>query len=966
MEIKYKNQTVDVEYASTTVKNVRQKVAVSVEKVDADTKNGLSGGKYTIYAGNDILNHAGEVILSKGTALQTVATDGSGKAAYSVDLPIANSYYITETQAPNGYVRNSKDIYEFKFDYLPDDTAEVSFSHTFSNERVNAKISLSKVDSETGDSQGDATLEGAVYGLYARNDIVHPDGVTGVIHKAGSLVAMLTTDSEGKAGISELYLGDYYVKELIAPEGYVIDETEYALSCNYEGDMIAEISRSVVIKEQVIKQPFQLIKISYSGDMTEGELLENAGFSVYLKSSLPVKANGDYDFDNAKPVVIGTGGETILYTDGKGYLKTIPLSYGTYVVRESVTPHNMKSIKPFEVVISENNPDEPQAWRVFMDREFTAKLRIVKKDADRGTTVLVPNAEFKVFNMDANAYVTMVTTYPSKVEHTSFYTDEDGDLILPAALSAGSYRIEEVSAPYGYLVNENYVYIEVDTDTVYEVDGDTGDAIITVEYADTPVAGELTVEKRGEVLTGFKDNEFVYEERNLSGVEFAVYAAEDIYTPDNQSDINGNRLKIYNKGDKVSTLVTDKTGKATLKNLPLGTYEVEEVNAPEGYVLNGNRQTVSLKYADDTTAIVYESVVFVNDRQKVDLKVIKSDSETEKPVSGAVFGIFNTEDIIDADGNILVKAGNLIESATSDKEGMVRFTKDYPLGVYEVREIETLAGYVTNNEVLTFDAGYQGQDVEVVSITKDFHNTPTIVEITKTDITGDVEIAGATLEVVDTSGNVIDSWKSIAGESHIIKGLIAGKTYTLRETMAPYGYLVANEIQFTVEDTAKVQSVVMRDEVAMGQIIIHKSDANTGESLAGVEFEIRDAAGNVIETLATDENGSARSQKLHIGVFEDGAYKSSIKYYLVETKAKEGYLTDEIVREIIFEYKSATVSVIEMEYNITNTPIPEEPEVPDVPQTGDHSNPLIYGGMAIISLLCVAGLLFLRKRKVNI
>lgn len=933
VEIKYKDQTVNVEYASTTVKNVKQKATVSVEKIDDDTKNGLFGGKYTIYAGSDIKNYEGKVIVSKGTALQTVTTDSNGNATYSIDLPIANSYYITETQAPNGYVRNSDEVYEFEFDYLSDDTESTSFSHTFSNERVTAKISLSKVDKETTEAQGDATLDGAVYGLYARNDIVHPDGVTGAIHKADSLVAMLTTDENGQAEILDLYLGDYYVKELIAPEGYVIDENEYDLICNYEGDLIAEVSRSAVSKEQVIKQPFQLIKIAYSCGDTEGELLESAGFTAYLKSSLYVNENGEYDFDSAEPVVIGENGETILYTDENGYLQTIALPYGTYVVRESVTPHNLKSIKPFEVVISENNPDTPQIWRVFMDREFSAKLRIIKKDADRGTTVLVPNAEFKIFNMDTDEYVSMITTYPSKVEHTSFFTDEDGDLILPTALAVGNYRIEEVSAPYGYMVNDNYIYISVDTDTAYEIDADTNDAIITIDYEDKPVEGELSVEKRGEVLTGYVDGEFIYEERGLAGAEFDVYAAENIYTPDNQLDTDGNRIKLYGKGDKVATLVTDETGTATLKNLPLGTYEVIEANAPDGYVLNEKPQTASLVYVDDTTEVVYETIVFSNERQKVELNVIKLDKETEKALSGAVFGIYNAEDIVDADGNIIMNAGTLIESATSDNEGKVMFTKDYPLGLYEVREIETLAGYITNDNVLIFDARYQGQSVEVVKLSENFYNTPTTFEFSKTDITSGVEIAGATLEVIDSDGNVVDSWQSVAGESHVIKKLVVGGTYTLRETIAPYGYLIANEIEFTVEDTDKIQSVVMKDEVPTGSIIVNKygevleafKDSEFKYALTrikGVTFEVyaacdivsADGLGEVyyltdelVATIETDENGVASLCNLPLG-----------KYYLIETATADGYVINTERIEVDLSYIDQNTEVVSKEINVIN------------------------------------------------
>lgn len=235
-----------------------------------------------------------------------------------------------------------------------------------------------------------------------------------MIYRAGQQITTLTTDKAGKASVKNLYLGNYYVKEITASEGYLLDETEYDLHCDYEGDLTLTVERSCTSLEQVKKQPFQLIKVSDNGDDTEAPLLEGAGFTAYLKSSLSVKEDGSYDFKAATPVVIGKNGATEIFSDKTGHVVSIAIPYGTYVVVESTTPHNMETIKPFEVKITENKPNTPQIWRVFIDREFSAKLRIVKKDADTGKTVLVPNAEFKIFNMDTGKYVTMFTTYPSK------------------------------------------------------------------------------------------------------------------------------------------------------------------------------------------------------------------------------------------------------------------------------------------------------------------------------------------------------------------------------------------------------------------------------------------------------------------------------------------------------------------------------------------------------------------------
>ena len=239
----------------------------------------------------------------------------------------------------------------------------------------------------------------------------------------------------------------------------------------------------------------------------------------------------------------------------------------------------------------------------------------------------MPNAEFKIFNIDKNEYVKQYTTYPSKVEHTSFFTDDDGDLILPEALKIGNYRIEEVSAPFGYVVNDKYVSISVDTDTAFETDGDTNDAIITVEYSDAPAVGELTVEKKGEVLDGFKggllassyEKEFVYKEGSLAGAKFKVYAADDIYTADNQKDADGNRIKYYSKGELVTTLTTGNDGKATatsdengkiafVKDYPFAKYVAKELVKPAGYVTNEEVVNFDTKYqGQDVKTAVYNS-----------------------------------------------------------------------------------------------------------------------------------------------------------------------------------------------------------------------------------------------------------------------------------------------------------------------------------------------------------------------
>lgn len=931
--ISYAGQMAEAAFSDTTFQNDRQKAEVRVVKKDRDTLNGLAGGIFGLYASENITNADGNVVVSKGALIDKATTDGDGNAAFSADLPIGFGYEVKEIQAPENYVRNTEDVYSFRFSYTNDREAKVIFSRTFVNERVNATIRLQKKDKETNKNipQGDATLEHAVYGLYARKDIVHPDKKTGVLYKAGEQAGTLTTDKEGRAEITDLYLGEYFIKEITPPTGYLADETEYDLVCSYEGDLVATVERDCTSPEQVKKQPFQIIKAADNGK-TDADLLSGAGFTAYLVSSLKMKENGGYDFDSAVPVVIGENGATEIFTDERGYVCSIPLPFGTYIVRETTTPHNYTPVKDFLVHITEHKPNTPQVWRVLLDDEFEAKLKIVKQDDETKKPVLAENTEFKVYDLDNKKYVEQVTTYPTVVTHKSYFTDSQGYLILPQNLKIGHYRIEEVTAPFGYTLNENYYEVSVDSDTLYQMDEVSGDVIIDVVYENHPVKGELHIVKKGEVLNGYGKG-FTYETENLKGAEFEVYAAEDIYTADFQKDEEGNRVLEYASGELVETLTTDQDGKASIQNLPLGTYRVVETKAPEGFVLNEAEQTVTFSYKDQDTPVIEQTAEFENDRQKVEIAVVKKDAKNNTTVAGAVFGLYAKQDI-QAHGEVIVKADELLGEAVSGEDGKAVFDLDVPFGGYYIREQKAPAGYVSSDEVIEVSAVYRGQDVKVAAYVSDFKNEPTTVSIKKTDLATGVELEGATLTVLDKDGNVVDTWKSVKGEEHIIERLTVGETYTLHEELAPYGYLQAEEITFTVEDTAEIQKVEIKDDVPTGTILINKKgefleDVSILDSIGGwivhlfeyitgalkdVTFEvyaledIKAADGEsgdyykkdeLVDTITTDDTGIARLENLPLG-----------KYYVKEKETAEGYVLDGEIREVDLTYRDQNTEVV--------------------------------------------------------
>ena len=390
----------------------------------------------------------------------------------------------------------------------------------------------------------------------------------------------------------------------------------------------------------------------------------------------------------------------------------------------------------------------------------------------------------------------------------------------------------------------------------------------------------------------------------------------------------------------MTTLTTGKDGKATAKNLPLGQYRVVEVEAPYGYVLNPNEQKVTFTYVDDKTPVIKESLTFSDDRQKLDMSVTKLDAEDNTPIAGAVFGLYADEDIKNVDGRVIIEKGTLLEKATSDENGKIAFVKDYPFAKYVARELVKPAGYVTNEEAVNFDTKYQGQDVKTAVYNSEYKNTPTTFEFTKTDITSGAELTGATLTVLDKDGNVVDTWTSDAKEAHVIKRLVVGETYTLREEFAPYGYLKAADIQFTVEDTGKVQHVEMKDEVPTGSIVINKDGEFVTDttlmkgywydfifnffkdSLAGVTFDVYakedivsadgldtvyHKAGDKVATIVTNDKGIARIDDLPLG-----------KYYLVETKTIDGFVLDDTPIEADLSYIDQNTKVVFAGMDVTN------------------------------------------------
>lgn len=902
---------------------------------DGNSCYSLDGAEISIYSDADCTD-----------LLDTLTTGEDGYTDYySTTFREGDSVtlYFKETKAPKGFLINDE-VRSITLD------SEDSYTETISDMPGNDPITLLlKKQTADGHGSGDTRLEGAEYtvkyydilsdidpaiaGNEAKYTWIFRTNERGYIFLADNY---LVTGSDGLvkdiSGMYTLPLGTITLQETKAPEGYLLNDTVYVAQTVLDsGNNTVRTTNLPTDDNAAQETPYEgTISIQkFLGGSTVKTSEPDAEFEIYLTSA------GSYD---AAP----EESRQTITTDANGYAITKRLPYGTYTVHQTKGNNKYYFVDDMEITISENNANY---HKILEDSPIEFYIKMVKKDADTGKPVNVAGTTFELYDDNGSKISFNIMTSSGMQTIDSFTTDENGCVYTTEKLLKGNYTLVETKAPDGYVLDSTPVQFTVSEDT-YTADG--GAEFILVEKSDKAVTGQLTVTKVGEVLDEYKgglyvnpdEKGFTYREGSLSGAKFEVYAAEDIYTADNQKDTAGNRNKHYSKGELVTTLVTGTDGKATATNLPLGKYKVVEVEAPDGFVLNPDEQVVTLVYVDDKTPVVNEALTFSNDRQKVELSVSKLDSETRKPVAGAEFGLYAAKDIVNADGKVIVSKDTLLEKSVSDSNGLIQFVKDYPLGSYYAKEIKAPAGYASNDEVIDFTAAYQGQNVKSVELSAEFLNSPTHFEFTKTDITNGSELTGATLTVLDKNGNVVDTWTSDAREAHVIKRLVVGETYTLREEYAPYGYLKATDIQFTVKDTGEVQHVNMKDEVARGSIVVTKdgeivSDATIRKeywnnfvfnflkrNLSGVTFDVYAKedilsvdglntvyykAGDKISTIVTDEQGIARIDNLPCG-----------KYYLIETKTIDGFILDNTPIEADISYIDQNTNVVYAGMNVTN------------------------------------------------
>ena len=1032
VELVYAGQTVEVQTGSATFLNERQKAAVRVEKQDEETKNPLSGDIYGLYAAEDI-KVDGKTVVPKGTLIEKATTGADGKASYKAELPINYSYSIREIQAPELYLRNSEDTYTFTFKFTNDKEEKVNFSHIFTNKRVNATIDLVKEDSETGNSaQGDAVFEGAIYGLYAREDINHPDGRSGVLYKKDeqgnrhviyakdTLVKTVITNKNGEAVIKDLPLGKYRVKETKAPSGFALNPDSQEVSFIYKDQNTPEIEEKLEFSNERQKVELSVEK----QDAETGKALKGATFGLYNKEAI---SSGDKVIVKADTLLQ----EITSNEKGKAAF-TLDLPLGRYYVKELQAPAGY---------VSSDEILEFDATYQGQDVK-TIKLKSVKKN--QPTTVEVTKADITTGTELDGASMSVLDKDGNVID--SWTSVKDSPHVIKRLQVGKTYILREELAPYGYLRATDVEFTISDTAEVQKVKMED----------EVPVA-RLLVNKKGEFLDsvslldnakGMIEHLFNYVTGNLTDVTFNVYAAEAIRAADGVS------ADYYASDELVGSITTDGNGIAQMDNLPLGRYYIVEKETSHGYVLDNEPRYVDLTYRDQDTPLVTYSADWQNARQRVQVEVLKKEKDSDKVLSGAIFGLYAADDIVSSKGKVLLAKDTLIELKTTDEEGKIQFVADLPVDSrYYIKELAAPDGYVTDQEPQEFTFEYQGSGTSVAEYAFTFEDEQTTVELSKADLTDKKELPGASLKVTDEDGNTVDEWVS-KEEAHIIKGLIVGKKYkmtetkpadgyvtaesieftventkevqkhqmlddvtkveiskkditdssevpgakliildkdgkkveswtstdkphmveklpvgeyTLREEQAPDGYLIAEDVKFTVKDTGKVQKVKMKDAHPYGKLVIKKTDSTSKAALPGAEFELREKeSGKVVEKLVTDKTGTATSGKIPIATYKNGKVEKTVEYILVETKAPNGYELSSKKEEIRFEYKDGKTKVIEIVKEIKNTKSPSgSTPTGNSPKTGDSTNIWLPILLAVLSACGIGGVIWYKKKKGN-
>lgn len=948
-----------IPYGDATLQDVITGVENDADPIRAYFKVKTSSGNLKLVKTSEDGNVANIEFTVKGDGYsKTVKTNSKGEFELTDLFP--GSYTVTE-------------ITDSKYEPQKSQTVKVESGKTatvtFKNVLKKWNLTVTKTDAETKSAQGDATLAGAVYGIYNN----------------GKLVDKYTTDKNGSFTTSYYVCGDNWtLKEIEPSEGYLLDETEYHIGAEAKKYTLENNSVSIGVTEDILKGKISIIKHTDDGS-TKIETPEvGAEFQVYLKSS------GSYT--KAKESERDT-----LICDEYGFAETKDLPYGIYTVHQTKGWNGTEFIADFDVFISENN----KTYKYLINNaSLESYVKIVKVDSETGKQIPYAGAGFQIYDSNGNK-VTMKYTYPNVTEIDTFYTNSDGYLITPETLPYGKgYSVVEVQAPYGYLLDSTPVYFDITAENTSEENGVT---IVKTEKKNTPQKGTITVEKTGEIFSnvtaiggGYTDengNDVVlptiyqseYSVSGLSDAVFEIYADDDITTTDGTV-----RAK---KDELVATLKTNSKGTATSKQLYLGKYRVVETVAPYGTVINPEPHTVELTYSGQNEKLTNTSTSFTNDRQKVEIDLTKVLEQNKKfnignngEIRNVSFGLYADEDLKAANGTVIPKDG-LLEIITCDKKGKANFTTDLPIGSYYVKEISTDSHYILSEKKYPVVFEYAGQDTATVHISVN-DGEPIENEIIYGTIKGlkiDREtgenITGALFGLFSITETEFTEETAILTSESNEEGIFTFENvtygeYIIRELKPAEGYL-PNEENYTVtisENKEIIEITIENDKIP---------ELGTTATIDGKkEFTVN---GDItIDDVVSYKHLTAGKEYTIKGVLMD---KSTGKQFLVDGKevCSEVTFTPEtadgevtvfftfdgsvITKEteiVAFEtlYHEGTEIAVHADIEDENQTVTIHPQLePEKPQTGDNSNLGFYIGLASVAVGGLIAFLIIKFKK---
>ena len=852
----------------------------SLEIIKSSEDNLVEGVKFHLYGTS----------LSGLPVDEYAVTDANGVARFeNVLISGTTPYTVEEIDTAVRYVVPASQTAPIEWEKVT--------SRSFTNILKKFNVTVTKSDAETGTAQGDASLAGAVYGIY----------------KGEELIDTYTTDKNGQFTTKYYVCGnDWTVREISPSEGYLLDRTIHRVGAEPELYTVEFNSTANDVTEQVIKGNIAIIKHTDDGETQIETPEEGAVFEVYLKSA--------GSFANAKESERDT-----LICDENGFAQTKDMPYGTYTVHQVSGWEGRELMDDFDVFIAK----DAQTYRYLINNSnFESYIQVVKVDAETGKTIPYAGAGFQIYDSSGNL-ITMEFTYPTPTTVDTFYTDANGSLVTPEKLPYGQgYSIVEVQSPYGYVLDSTPVYFDVTEENSSEESGVT---VIKVEKTNMPQKGTISIEKTGEVFFGVlvsggtDENgqelpviyQPIYETQGLPDTVYEIRAAEDVVTPDGT-------LR-YSKGELVDTVTTDETGFAKSKELYLGKYEVKEVKAGYGMVLSSEVHTVELIYAGQDVAVTETATSFVNERQKVEVSLEKALETNELfgignngEIKNISFGLFADEELVSASGTSIPKDG-LLEIITLDENGRATVGTDLPLGSYYVKELATDEHYQLSGEKYPVVFEYAGQEAATVVIAvndgEPMENKLIYGSVSGKKVDENGEGLGGALiglfksdDVEFTEENALMTVVSGDDGSFSFENVPYGSWY-IREIKQPTGFVLDETVyDVNISENEQVVEIEIVNKLVRGNIALMKVDAEyTDTKLTGAVFEVYKDSNDNGELDSEDELIGTLTEK-EIGQYEmnDLLYG---RYFILESASPDSYIRDEGVYEVFIDTDGKTYQV---------------------------------------------------------